>query len=86
MYVLSIAILDQSLGKVLCSICDTFEGKILSVSADIISCVEFNSTGELLATGDKGGRVVIFQRDRVVRLVLFGSFVMIENTPHWPSG
>jgi len=35
--------------------------------ADIISCVEFNSDGELLATGDKGGRVVIFQRDPVVR-------------------
>lgn len=33
--------------------------------ADIISCVEFNSDGELLATGDKGGRVVIFQRDQL---------------------
>ncbi|KAF5927034.1 hypothetical protein HPG69_001667 [Diceros bicornis minor] len=32
-------------------------------SADIISTVEFNHTGELLATGDKGGRVVIFQRE-----------------------
>ncbi|XP_013787680.1 protein phosphatase PP2A 55 kDa regulatory subunit-like [Limulus polyphemus] len=31
--------------------------------ADIVSCVEFNHNGELLATGDKGGRVVIFQRD-----------------------
>lgn len=31
--------------------------------ADIISCVEFNDDGEFLATGDKGGRVVIFQRD-----------------------
>ncbi|RXM31896.1 Serine/threonine-protein phosphatase 2A 55 kDa regulatory subunit B gamma isoform [Acipenser ruthenus] len=31
--------------------------------ADIISTVEFNQTGELLATGDKGGRVVIFQRE-----------------------
>jgi serine/threonine-protein phosphatase 2A regulatory subunit B len=31
------------------------------VAADIISCVEFNQDGELLATGDKGGRVVIFQ-------------------------
>ena len=31
--------------------------------ADIISCVEFNQDGDLLATGDKGGRVVIFQRD-----------------------
>uniref|UniRef100_H2YS83 Serine/threonine-protein phosphatase 2A 55 kDa regulatory subunit B n=1 Tax=Ciona savignyi TaxID=51511 RepID=H2YS83_CIOSA len=31
--------------------------------ADIISTVEFNHDGELLATGDKGGRVVIFQRE-----------------------
>ncbi|CAG0899347.1 unnamed protein product [Darwinula stevensoni] len=31
--------------------------------ADVISCVEFNHDGDLLATGDKGGRVVIFQRD-----------------------
>jgi len=30
---------------------------------DIISTVEFNENGNLLATGDKGGRVVIFQRD-----------------------
>lgn len=30
--------------------------------ADIISAVEFNHDGEFLATGDKGGRVVIFQR------------------------
>ena len=34
---------------------------VFSVTADIISCVEFNQDGELLATGDKGGRVVIFQ-------------------------
>jgi len=33
--------------------------------ADIISCVEFNHDGELLATGDKGGRVVIFRRDQI---------------------
>ncbi|KAM4750555.1 protein phosphatase 2, regulatory subunit B, gamma a isoform 1-T2 [Anableps anableps] len=31
--------------------------------ADVISTVEFNQTGDLLATGDKGGRVVIFQRE-----------------------
>lgn len=36
-------------------------------AADIISTVEFNNTGELLATGDKGGRVVIFQREQEVR-------------------
>lgn len=29
--------------------------------------MEFNHTGELLATGDKGGRVVIFQREPEVR-------------------
>lgn len=34
-----------------------------STESDIISCVEFNHDGELLATGDKGGRVVIFNRD-----------------------
>lgn len=32
--------------------------------ADIISTVEFNSSGEYLATGDKGGRVVLFERNR----------------------
>uniref|UniRef100_A0A4W5KS97 Uncharacterized protein n=1 Tax=Hucho hucho TaxID=62062 RepID=A0A4W5KS97_9TELE len=31
--------------------------------ADVISTVEFNHTGDLLATGDKGGRVVVFQRE-----------------------
>ncbi|POI31241.1 hypothetical protein CIB84_005008 [Bambusicola thoracicus] len=41
---------------------------LMSVSvfeqADIISTVEFNHSGELLATGDKGGRVVIFQQEQ----------------------
>eukprot|EP00041_Stephanoeca_diplocostata_P015391 m.293449 g.293449 ORF g.293449 m.293449 type:complete len:437 (-) comp20020_c0_seq1:162-1472(-) len=31
--------------------------------ADIISAVEFNHDGEFLATGDKGGRVVLFERN-----------------------
>ena len=43
----------------------------LFFSADIISCVEFNQDGDLLATGDKGGRVVIFQRDPAVSTLLF---------------
>ncbi|XP_013367842.1 PREDICTED: serine/threonine-protein phosphatase 2A 55 kDa regulatory subunit B beta isoform isoform X1 [Chinchilla lanigera] len=38
--------------------------EIGTTEADIISTVEFNHTGELLATGDKGGRVVIFQREQ----------------------
>jgi len=29
---------------------------------DIISAIEFNKTGNYLATGDKGGRVVLFER------------------------
>lgn len=32
--------------------------------ADIISTVEFDQTGEFLATGDKGGRVVLFERNQ----------------------
>uniref|UniRef100_A0A0R3S280 Serine/threonine-protein phosphatase 2A 55 kDa regulatory subunit B n=1 Tax=Elaeophora elaphi TaxID=1147741 RepID=A0A0R3S280_9BILA len=39
------------------------DGGIAS-DADIISCVEFSHDGEFLATGDKAGRVVIFQRDQ----------------------
>ncbi len=39
--------------------------------ADIISTVEFNHDGELLATGDKGGRIVIFQRENAVSIVFF---------------
>ena len=46
----------------------------INLSADIISCVEFNQDGDLLATGDKGGRVVIFQRDPAVRFHLFKTF------------
>lgn len=39
-----------------------------ALPADVISTVEFNQTGDLLATGDKGGRVVIFQRETEVSL------------------
>lgn len=31
--------------------------------ADVISAIEFDDTGKYLATGDKGGRVVLFERD-----------------------
>ena len=36
--------------------------------ADIISTVEFDQTGNYLATGDKGGRVVLFERNDTVRI------------------
>jgi hypothetical protein len=45
-----------------------FKFQFLFLPADIISCVEFNHDGDLLATGDKGGRVVIFQRDPIVSI------------------
>lgn len=35
--------------------------------ADIISTVEFDHTGDFLATGDKGGRVVLFERNQSKR-------------------
>ena len=34
--------------------------------ADIIATVEFDHTGNYLATGDKGGRVVLFERNETV--------------------
>lgn len=37
--------------------------------ADIISAVEFDHTGDYLATGDRGGRVVLFERNEGVLLV-----------------
>ena len=33
--------------------------------ADVLSAVEFDTTGNYLATGDKGGRIVVFERARV---------------------
>ena len=36
------------------------------IAADIISTVEFDHTGNYLATGDKGGRVVLFERNETV--------------------
>lgn len=37
--------------------------------ADIISTVEFDHTGNYLATGDKGGRVVLFERNETVSVL-----------------
>lgn len=46
-------------------------------SADIISTVEFDHTGNYLATGDKGGRVVLFERNETVSLA---------SSPSWLCG
>jgi len=47
--------------------------------ADIISTVEFDHTGNYLATGDKGGRVVLFERNETV------SSVVMAGAPGRPS-
>lgn len=39
---------------------------LITSTADIISTVEFDHTGNYLATGDKGGRVVLFERNESV--------------------
>jgi serine/threonine-protein phosphatase 2A regulatory subunit B len=45
----------------------TLEQTDIFDTADIISTVEFDHTGNYLATGDKGGRVVLFERNETVR-------------------
>lgn len=37
--------------------------------ADLISTVQFDSTGDFLASGDRAGRVVLFQRNYSVILM-----------------
>lgn len=49
--------------------------------ADIISTMDFDISGEFLATGDKGGRVVIFER-----VPYQGSLTPHPNSPSSPSG
>lgn len=34
-----------------------------AADADVISAIEFDESGNLLATGDKGGRIVVFERN-----------------------
>eukprot|EP00055_Hartaetosiga_balthica_P011998 m.56558 g.56558 ORF g.56558 m.56558 type:complete len:440 (+) comp7803_c1_seq1:127-1446(+) len=43
---------------------DSVESTEDIAEADIISAVKFNHSGEYLATGDRGGRVVLFERNQ----------------------
>lgn len=38
---------------------------LLPYAVDIISAIEFDKSGDHLATGDRGGRVVLFERTDV---------------------
>ena len=42
--------------------------------ADILSAVEFDQSGDYLATGDKGGRIVIFHRDNAAASSSMGGY------------
>lgn len=35
---------------------------LLHRSADLLSALDFDETGDYLATGDRGGRIVVFER------------------------
>lgn len=35
---------------------------VFVIAVDIISAIEFDKSGDHLATGDRGGRVVLFER------------------------
>jgi hypothetical protein len=50
----------------LCYAASEMELTVAVFLADIISTVEFDHTGNYLATGDKGGRVVLFERNETV--------------------
>ena len=60
----------------------------LCLPADLISTIEFNEDGELLAVGDKGGRIVVFQREQQVidtfwrRSVRTGIFQLMSREFH----
>ncbi len=54
---------------------------LISDLADIISTVEFDHTGNYLATGDKGGRVVLFERNETVCNYLSPLFTVLICTP-----
>ncbi len=58
-------------------------------TADVISAVEFDRTGEHLATGDRGGRVVLFERihpsKAAVRSRWFGFGLVFTRGSVWFS-
>lgn len=58
----------------------------LMFAVDIISAIEFDKSGDHLATGDRGGRVVLFERTDtrdVSQLIayLFISFMLLFFPP-----
>lgn len=54
-------------------------------AADIISCVEFDPTGNYIAIGDRGGRVVILERNHASKTKKVEYKVMTEFQSHEPE-
>lgn len=47
---------------------------IALLAVDIISAIEFDRSGDYLATGDRGGRVVLFERTNRTNVCYFTVF------------
>ncbi|KAI8840427.1 protein phosphatase 2A regulatory subunit cdc55 [Chytriomyces hyalinus] len=47
--------------------------------ADIISAIEFDHTGDYLATGDKGGRVVLFERNHAKKVCEYKFYTEFQS-------
>ena len=55
---------------------------VFNFAVDIISAIEFDKTGDHLATGDRGGRVVLFERTDSKDVCLccsFGFYLSNQN-------
>jgi serine/threonine-protein phosphatase 2A regulatory subunit B len=49
--------------------CQRLSTHLFATAADVLSSVEFDHTGRFLATGDKGGRIVIFENNGDVNIL-----------------
>ncbi|GFY97149.1 protein phosphatase 2A, regulatory subunit PR55 [Actinidia rufa] len=56
-----------------------------NVAVDIISAIEFDKTGDHLATGDRGGRVVLFERTDTKDVHIQSSVIKTEFQSHEPE-
>ena len=52
---------------------------VFNFAVDIISAIEFDKTGDHLATGDRGGRVVLFERTDTKDVRVCNSFGSVVN-------
>ena len=47
-------------------------------TVDVLSSIEFDDTGDYIAVGDRGGRVVIFEREDKVNITDFNTSLNIS--------